>query len=240
MPSAVQHRRARQPGSIDAANIASRAAIYDAAILSDSPLGYWPLNELSGTSAADATGNGHTGTYTGTVFLGNPGALDYAVGLAGATQYVAVSTLTSFPTTGSYTWEALVNVPTPSNKVNIAGYGAASTRNSNAFDLSNNSGASGLYNWWFGDDYAQGGTISANTWTHVAVTYDGSKRRAYINGVQQGSDNTPGASPNFTLSGFRIGGFNSEWYVGRLERVALYGTALSAARLLAHKQLALG
>ena len=37
---------------------------YDATVLSDLPLLYWPLNETTGTIANDLTGNGHIGTYT--------------------------------------------------------------------------------------------------------------------------------------------------------------------------------
>jgi hypothetical protein len=39
------------------------------AILALSPIGYWKLNETSGTTAADLSGNGYDGTYTGTYTL---------------------------------------------------------------------------------------------------------------------------------------------------------------------------
>ena len=41
------------------------------AILSLSPVAYWKLDETSGTTATDSSGNGHHGTYTGTVTLNN-------------------------------------------------------------------------------------------------------------------------------------------------------------------------
>src|SRR5256714_2159413 len=43
------------------------------AVLSLSPIGYWRLGELAGTTAADATGHGNTGTYVGLPTLGAQG-----------------------------------------------------------------------------------------------------------------------------------------------------------------------
>jgi hypothetical protein len=39
---------------------------YEATVLAESPTSLGMLNETSGTVANDATGNGNTGTYTGT------------------------------------------------------------------------------------------------------------------------------------------------------------------------------
>lgn len=44
----------------------SGASSLPAAILALSPLGYWKLNDTSGTTAVDSSGNGRNGTYTGT------------------------------------------------------------------------------------------------------------------------------------------------------------------------------
>ena len=40
-------------------------AAYSAEVLADSPVVYLHLDESSGTLAADASGNGNTGTFTG-------------------------------------------------------------------------------------------------------------------------------------------------------------------------------
>jgi uncharacterized protein YjdB len=45
---------------------------YQQAMLSLGPVGYWPLNEATGTNAYDLIG-GHNGTYAGTYVLGQPG-----------------------------------------------------------------------------------------------------------------------------------------------------------------------
>src|SRR5262245_22129366 len=55
--------------------VAAATSSYAQAILADTPQAYWRLDESSGTSFADITGNGHTGTLTSAVTLGTPGAL---------------------------------------------------------------------------------------------------------------------------------------------------------------------
>ncbi|MBI2606974.1 MAG: LamG domain-containing protein, partial [Deltaproteobacteria bacterium] len=47
---------------------------YSQAVLADNPVGYWRLNETSGTSASDSSGNAQTGTYTNSPTLGQTGA----------------------------------------------------------------------------------------------------------------------------------------------------------------------
>jgi hypothetical protein len=46
------------------------------AILALSPLGYWKLDETSGTTATDSSGNARDGTYTGTVTLADTSGAD--------------------------------------------------------------------------------------------------------------------------------------------------------------------
>src|SRR4051794_23828332 len=64
-----------------------------------SPIAYWRLGEASGTSAADTSGNGHTGTYVGTPTLGATGLLtgdaDTAVTFASG-KYVTTPTSAAY------------------------------------------------------------------------------------------------------------------------------------------------
>jgi hypothetical protein len=48
-------------------------AAYNTTVTGDSPYLYWRLGEASGATAADATGNGRTGTYSGTFSYGATG-----------------------------------------------------------------------------------------------------------------------------------------------------------------------
>ena len=88
-----------------------------------------------------------------------------------------------------------------------------------------------------GVDQAVRGTarISTTDWTHLAVTYDGSVQRLYVNGVLAGSHAQTGsmAVGNQPL---RIGGnasFAGEFFAGLIDEVKVYNRALSAAEIVA-------
>lgn len=60
-------------GSVAAADV---AVDYSAAVLADSPVGYWPLDETLSTVAQDASGYGNHGEYVGSPALAQSGAFD--------------------------------------------------------------------------------------------------------------------------------------------------------------------
>lgn len=87
--------------ALGAGSVASAAPIaYRDAVLASNPLVYYRLGETSGTSAADASGNGNTGTYLNSPTLGAEGAgtlSDTAVSLTGtSSQYVRANPLGEF------------------------------------------------------------------------------------------------------------------------------------------------
>ena len=74
--------------------------------------------------------------------------------------------------------------------------------------------------------------LALNTWTHVAVTYNGSALRLFINGAQVASQNLTGAMVTST-GALRIGG-NSVWgeyFKGRIDEVRIYNRALTQAEV---------
>jgi hypothetical protein len=70
------------------------ANTYAQTVLAKGPVAYWRLGELSASTAADASGNGHVGTYIGGPTLGEPGAIltdpDGAIGFDGHGEYVEI------------------------------------------------------------------------------------------------------------------------------------------------------
>ena len=74
--------------------------------------------------------------------------------------------------------------------------------------------------------------LALNTWTHLAVTYDGSNARLYVNGGQVGVAAATGALRS-TGNPLTIGGNNvwGEWFAGQIDDVRIYNRALSAGEI---------
>lgn len=90
---------------------------YSDLIIASSPFLYWRLNETSGTTAVDSSGNGHDGTYHGSPTFAVAGARtdgDTAVSFDGVDDYISCSLAgTDFDQTGlqEATIEATLKVP---------------------------------------------------------------------------------------------------------------------------------
>jgi glucose/arabinose dehydrogenase/PKD repeat protein len=193
----------------------------------------YSFNAGSGTTAADASGNGNSGTISGPTWstLGKYGS---ALSFDGVNDLVSVADANSLDFTTSLTLEAWV-FPTAT-----AGSWRTVILKEQAGQL--------VYALYAGEDSPVPGghvfvngdisTISStalplNTWSHVAVTYDGSTIRLYVNGALVSSlGGVVGSMPNST-GALRIGGNNvwSEWFAGRIDEVRLYNRALSLAEL---------
>lgn len=83
--------------------------------------------------------------------------------------------------------------------------------------------------------------LPANTWTHLAATYDGAAQRLYVNGVQVSTRAQTGQISTST-SPLRLGGNASygEYFQGRIDEVRLYNRALTAAQIQADMNAPVG
>jgi len=219
-------------------------SIYTAAILSDSPVAYWRLGDLTGTSAADASGNGHAGTYSGGVALGRAGAVagtnDAAVLFDGTSGQVTCGHPTAFDLTSNFSLEcwfqAVALPPSSGNGRWFLGKDVAGGR-SYDFGLLNNAGTIDQCVQINGTSY-YGATVTLDgLWHHTVATYASSTLRFYLDGIA-GPTASASTPPAVTTTDLLIGargysGFQ-EFFNGTLDEVALYSAALSAARITAH------
>jgi hypothetical protein len=212
---------------------------YTGLVAANAPVGYWRLGEASGTTAADSSGNGNTGTYTGAVTLGQPGALksdsNTAVQFGGTPAgEVAVTNTPSLNYGDSVTvetWVRLLGLPsTATSGANIttkdAGTLVVRILPSGLLQLR----ASGV------------GVIAQSTaalpvdsaFHHVVVVKVGTDVRIYIDGA-----NVTGTVTNVTLTNssasLEIAGTGSgrDELNGYLDEFALYNHALTAAQVAA-------
>jgi hypothetical protein len=217
---------------------------YSNAVLADSPTGYWRLGETSGTTAIDSSGSDN-GVYTNGPALGQASLLpgdsaNRAVRFDGSNDYVRV------PSSGSLSPAVQVSLEAWIKPASLPASGAFASilTKAESYSLQFNgprleftiiqSGARRRLQ-------APSGAIVAGQAYHVVGTYDGATQRLYVNGVQVASAALTGA---ITTNGnpLTIGSWNgsSEFLAGTIDEAAVYPTALSAARVGAHRQAGIG
>ena len=79
--------------------------------------------------------------------------------------------------------------------------------------------------------YSAANTLPLGEWTYVVGTYDGTRMRLYINGVQVNSIAISGQI-NCHAEPLRIGGEAGAYFKGQIDEVSVYNAALSATKIL--------
>ncbi|HEY6486458.1 MAG TPA: LamG-like jellyroll fold domain-containing protein [Candidatus Cybelea sp.] len=220
---------------------------YPTVVLGDGPTAYYHLDD-SGTTAADASGNGLNGSVGSSVKTGAAGLLlayaDAAMsfpGTAATAGTVSVPATSKLQPASAVSLEAWLSFPkTPATYTFAVGYGSDSLY-----------APYGLFFRASGQILAQfyttagilevGSTVhlSPNTAYYVAGTYDGTTGRLYINGVQNATATLSGTFKNYSPQyGFSIGndaGHSDPAFSGTLDEVAVYaGKVLTATQVQNH------
>lgn len=191
--------------------------------VSAGPVAYWKFDENSGTSFTDHSGNGYTGALNGTPIFGK-GKYGTGITLNGTTQYGVIN---------------------PQNGLNInagsimAWVNPSTTPASDQFLVMGNRETNRIYmlrlattgnlGFRLGSSSVTdtGAAIAANTWTHVAITYNNGTYRTYINGNQVSTGSYSGIA---SLNGYStIGAYDdlagdvNSYFPGTIDEVKLYG-----------------
>jgi hypothetical protein len=226
---------------------------YHDAVMADSPLGYYRLNESSGSVATDSSGNGRNGAYSGSgVTLAQTGLLygnsDKSV-FFGSNGDVSESTLkTALGGASAATIEFIIKRALNSDRcvisfgtVNGNRFGFFVETDTTAYLLCENPVA----NTYAVLQMPYGMTAGKQ---HVVMVFDGTQATAndrikiYVNRLLRTPSSYFGTFPatlaaSANLSNFSIGhdqvntGEYSNCYI---DEVAVYGSALSLARIQAH------
>jgi hypothetical protein len=227
---------------------------YRDAVLADNPHRYWRLSESPGNAAADASGNGRTGTYSGTFALNQSSALSWdrgqtaasftsgALVAAASEQAPAVFSIEAFIKTTTTTGGRIIGFGnrsgagqtsqnsdrhlylTPAGKVALGI--ESTTKQAITSPLSYNDGAwhhlVGTYNPATGQPttglrlYVDGGLVASSTSVTAPNSYNGFWRAAFEN-----------------LNGWP-GQPTTQRFVGHIDEIAIYYSALTSARVSAH------
>jgi len=230
---------------------------YAQLVLAANPIGYWRLDELSGTTAFDCVG-GNNGSYNSTQ-LGQPGynLVDTHKSarfgfLASQNSYVGGIPIDfGSAANQSFTVEAWVkgNVPGTDAGLITKGTGGGGEQ----FNLDCGAGGHAYRFFVRKDDggavLANGNIVPNNQWQHVVGVLNRSAGYVaiYVNGISNAASTFPTENYRGLLRtssamtiGARQGGtttYNNQ-FAGYLQDVAVYNYALSAAQILAHYRAA--
>ena len=190
----------------------------------------YSFNEGSGSSVADASGNNNKGTLVGAVTWTNQGRFGNALVFDGSSGRVDIADSPSLHLTTAITLEAWVNPTTVSNKWRDVVY-----KGNDNYYLEGTSNKKSLAAARAGTKnvYATA-ALPANTWTHLAVTYDNATALLYINGVLVSSLASTAAIATSTYP-LQIGGDSiyGQYFQGLIDEVRVYNRALSQSEIQA-------
>ena len=188
------------------------------------------FNENTGTTTADSSGNNLTGTIAGAAWT-TAGKNGNALSFDGANDMVSIAD-NSVLDVATVTLMAWVRPTT------LGDWRTAVLKESNgglAYALyaeDNLSRPAAYIN--LGQDRDATGTTAlvANTWTHIAMTYDGTAIGFYTNGALVATTTVSGTLATSTQP-LRIGGnaIWSEFFAGQIDDVRVYNRALSLAEI---------
>jgi glucose/arabinose dehydrogenase len=192
----------------------------------------YAFNEGSGGTTADATGKGHTGSLVGATWTA-AGKTGSAVAFNGTSNLVSVADAADLDLTTGLTLEAWVRPTTLSGWRTIAIKEAPGGLAYALYGHDNSPWPAGTINTG-GIDINVPGTaaLPLNTWSHLALTYDGSNARLFVNGGQVRVVPASGALRN-TASPLSIGGNNvwGEWFAGQIDDLRIYNRALTSSEI---------
>jgi Concanavalin A-like lectin/glucanases superfamily len=223
-----QVRAADAAGNLSPYSSVAAATTLDTQAIPPGLVGAWGFNEGTGTTAADASGHGNQGTLTSTTWS-TQGRFGNALSFNGSSSLVRVADSASLDLSSAMTLSAWIR-PT----VNQSGWRTILQRQTDAYFLnaSNDSGAlrpAGGGTFGGNTSFVSGPTANpVNAWTHVALTYDGTTKRLFVNGTQVASAATTGTI-EATDNPLWIGGNNpyGEYFNGLIDEVRVYNRALT-------------
>lgn len=215
-------------------------SVYAATVLADTPLAYWRLGD-SNTSGSchDATGNGNDALVVGGVTLGVPGALmgdpDTAAHFDGTTGVLQVGNKFNFTGMVPMTIELWANPDvidgTYRHLESKMLYNDAGQPYDGIYMYVHQATTMGWERWGDGtiDLAPTTPVVTTGAWWHIVGTFDGATETLYVNAnpVQEGQTQVAVAANTVSM-------LLGDLFQGSLDEVAIYGTALSATRVLAH------
>ena len=198
---------------------------------------FWLMNEGTGNTVCDLSGNGNTGTFVGhTHFV--PGEFGPCLSFDGTDDYVNVADSDSLDTTVNMTLSVWVN----SKVWTVSGYNEIIAKSGLFLLRSLHDGVGGGGErpgliWFNGAEvwHIKGGVVPLNSWHHiVAVVENNVPTKIYNDGIDSGATPTYWFDDTRVLTnslriGISLDGTND--FAGQIDNVKIYSRALSASEV---------
>ena len=199
-------------------------ALSNAAVAASSagPVAEWTFDEGRGDLVRDRSGNGNDGKIFGASWVRQ--ADGHALRFDGVDDHVDCGAGPSLEITGNVSMQAWIK-PT-----DMGWAGAAIAGKSyNQYQLLYST--RGLCWWYVGSgSNSVGNKLTLNQWWHVTGTYDGDRRRIYINGRLAGSAKSP--APKGQGGHFFMGAVGKKFFQGFLDNVRVYDRTLTESEIV--------
>jgi hypothetical protein len=191
------------------------------------------MNAGSGSNVSDDSGTGNTGTASGTAWVA--GKYGQALSFNGTSSWVTVGHSPSLRMTEAMTVSAWVR-PTAVDRWRSVVLKELPSGDSASYGLYASSGSAPT--GWLVSDVEKPVTatgsapLGLNTWSHIAVVYDGTYAHLFVNGNEAATVAMSG--PLLDDGGqLRIGGNDiwGEYFSGAIDEVRVYSTAQTAAQI---------
>lgn len=204
----------------------------------------WKLDETEGSIAVDSSGNNLIGTLVGNPqWLPSGGKFGGALKLDGVDDYVETNYATDLPI-----WTVAVWVNSPAAPSSEVPSGPVHRDRNYHFNWNHSEddfrGTAGLMvgGTWYPASF---GDLQANTWYHLAATYDGEDFKAYKDGILITNNSTPSGDPESESTTLKLGRHAKygDHFAGAIDDVRIYNYALSQAdidKILTGKELGKG
>lgn len=198
-------------------------------------VGWWKLDESSGLTAVDSSGNGNNGTLVNMV--GDEwinGIMDGALELDGINDYVDTDYKTDLPVWTICVWVTSPAAPAAGTAETQAGPIDRETNYKIIWDYGIPAwqGSAGVRvgHFWY---IASFGTLEADKWYHLAATYDGETLSAYKDGVLITSNTDPSGEPDSETSTLKFGrsAILEKYFTGTIDDARVYNRVLGLTEI---------
>jgi hypothetical protein len=192
----------------------------------------YDFNAGSGATVNDVSGNGNTGTIVNATWT-TSGKYGSALSFNGTNAQVVINDSASLHLTTAVTLEAWVNPSSAPTGWQDVLYKAVDNYFLEAGSTNGNKPGTGVLLTSSAEPLAYGpAALTASTWTHLAMTYDGTTLKIYVNGALVTSTTQTGTITTST-NALQIGGDTTygQYFKGLIDEVRVYNIALTQAQI---------